>query len=75
MSKIVPISGHFENAQAFLHHIAEVVGPKFSVLVFTFDNSIEDMPMGFGQIHCKQSHVALAGAECLKIAAMDRSGV
>ena len=71
MTKVVPIHGHFENAKAFLMHIAERVNAGDSVVVFTFDNKTDDMPMGFGQINCRQSHIALAGAECLKIAAMD----
>ena len=71
MTKVVPIKGKFENAKAFLMHVAERVNAGDSVAVFTFDNETEDMPMGFGQINCRQSHLALAGAECLKIAAMD----
>lgn len=74
MSKVLPIRGRFENAKAFLMHVAERVKAGDSVAVFTFDNETEDMPMGFGQINCRQSHLALAGAECLKIAAADEQG-
>ena len=65
---VVAIKGRFENAQAFLVYVAEKVQPGDSVIVFTFDNETENTPMGFGQINCRQSHMALAGAECLKIA-------
>src|ERR1017187_5336644 len=34
VSKVVPISGKFENAKAFLMHIAETVGAGDSVLVY-----------------------------------------
>ena len=71
MSKVIPIRGKFENAQVFLMHVAGHVKAGDSVVVFTWDNATEDLPMGFGQINCRQSHIALAGAECLKIAAMD----
>ena len=70
MSKVVPINGHFENAKAFLAHVAGLVDAGDTVVVFTFDQTPE-MMMSFGQINAKQSHVALAGAECLKMAAMD----
>ena len=71
MSKVVPIRGKFENAKAFLMYVADRVNASDSVAVFTFDNETDDLPMGFGQINCRQSHLALAGAECLKIAATD----
>ena len=70
MSKVVPIHGHFENAKAFLAHVAEQVDGSDSVMVFSFGPAPELM-MSFGQINCRQSHIALAGAECLKLAAMD----
>lgn len=77
MPKVVPFKGHFENAKAFLHNIAEQVTPGTIVVVYTFDPGQGDpmkndgQVLGFGQCNARQSHMALIGADAIKVAAMD----